>query len=215
MHGMSGREPRSSTTIHRSRTLLSTGLSTLGIITPVSFRMNEMAGRLPMSRDRICYHGGMDVVALQRETRAADEAAKLARARLVSALRSAHASGMSQREIAAHSGRSQAEVNRLLRFHGSSPRARRLRERRKGLAELLASAGLTNVRVFGSVANGNDHDGSDIDLLVTATEPMGLLALSRVELEASKLLGLPVDLLLDHSIRPDLRDRILAEAVAL
>lgn len=157
----------------------------------------------------------MDVVELERETRAADEAARRARARLVSAVRSAYASGMSQREIAAHSGRSQAEVNRLLRFHGTSPRARRLRERRGGLVELLSGAGMTNARVFGSVATGRDHEGSDVDLLVTATEPMGLLALSRVELEASELLGLPVDLLLDNSIRPDLRDRILAEAVAL
>ena len=39
--------------------------------------------------------------------------------------------------------------------------------------------------------------------------------ISFVEQAASALLGVPVDLVLDDAIRPDLRDRILNEAVPL
>jgi len=83
---------------------------------------------------------------------------------------------MSQREIAAHSNRSQPEIRRLLQFHGTSPHARRLRARRDELVGLLAAHGLRNVRVFGSTASGRDTEDSDIDLLVTAEAPLGLLA---------------------------------------
>lgn len=165
--------------------------------------------------DRNCYHGCVDVLELEQEARAADDAAREARARLVSAVRRAHASGLSQREIAAHSGRSQAEINRLLRFHGAGERARQLRANRGALVRLLRGAGLVNVRVFGSVARGQDHEGSDVDILASPRRPIGLLALARLENEASRAVGLPVDLVLDDSIRPDLRARILEEAVPL
>lgn len=157
----------------------------------------------------------VDVAELEQETREADAAMRAARARFVAAVRRARASGMSQREIAAHSNRSQPEIRRLLQFHGTSPHARMLRARRDELVGLLAAHGLTNVRVFGSTASGHDTEDSDIDLLVTAEAPLGLLAQARVELAASELLGVPVDLVLDDAIRPDLRERIMSEAIAL
>ena len=81
--------------------------------------------------------------------------------------------------------------------------------------KLLSDAGLDNVRVFGSVATGTDRDGSDVDLLATPRRPVGLLALARLERDASRTVGMPVDLVLDDAIRPDLRERILDEAVPL
>lgn len=152
---------------------------------------------------------------MERETLESDAQMRAARERFVAAVRAASAAGMSQREIALHSGRSQAEVNRLLRFHGTSPVARRLRARRGELARLLAARGVGGARVFGSVAHGTDDYGSDIDLLVTALVPMGLLARAGLEAEVSELLGAPVDLVFDDSIRPDLRDHIVGEAVPL
>ena len=50
---------------------------------------------------------------------------------------------------------------------------------------------------------------------MTATQPLGLLAQAEIELELEKMLGIPVDLVFDHAIRPDLEDRILCEAVTL
>jgi len=158
----------------------------------------------------------VDVGELERERREADAAMHAARARFVAAVRRARASGMSQRQIAAHSNRGQPEIRRLLQFpRHTSPHARRLRARRGELVGLLAAHGLRNVRLFGSTASGSDTDDSDIDLLVTAAAPLGLLAQARVELAASELLGVPVDLVLDDAIRPDLRERILAAAIAL
>ena len=131
-------------------------------------------------RESICYHECMDVETLERETRAADAAARSARARLVTAVRQASASGMSQREIAAHSNRSQPEIRRLLKFHGTTPNGRRLRANRDTLVALLAASGLHNVRVFGSTARDADRPDSDIDLLVSADAPLGLFAQAQV-----------------------------------
>ncbi|MDO5617884.1 nucleotidyltransferase family protein [Kocuria sp.] len=152
---------------------------------------------------------------LRRAVESADEQIRIGRERLTRSVRDAHRSGLSQRQIAAASNRSQPEIARLLRFRGTSPRSRQLRRHREDLITLLAQHGLTNVRVFGSVATGADTDDSDIDLLVTPARSLGLLAQARVEVDASTLLGLPVDLALDDSLRDDLWERITMEAVQL
>jgi predicted nucleotidyltransferase len=144
-----------------------------------------------------------------------DEAVARARAELVGAVRAAAARGMTQAEIAREIGRSQPEVSRLLRFHGKSPRAMALRRHRDVVRRLVRDAGGSNLRVFGSVATGTDRDGSDIDLLFTMGEPLSLLALGRLERRIAKLVGLPVDLVPESALRPELRDRVLAEAVPL
>lgn len=157
----------------------------------------------------------MDVAELEREAREADAEMQRGRARLVAAVRRAQASGMSQRQIAAHSNRSQPEIARLLRFHGTSPHGRVLRAKREALLAALAEHGIGNVRVFGSTARGTDRPDSDVDLLVVATEPIGLLTQARIQAQVSDLLDIPVDLVFDDAIRPDLATRILTEAVPL
>ncbi len=122
---------------------------------------------------------------------------------------------MTQAEIADEIGRSQPEVSRLLRFHGTSPRARALRRHRSDVRRLVKEAGGTNVRVFGSVATGTDHDDSDVDLLFTMERPLSLLALGRLERRIADLVGLPVDLIPDSALRPEMADRVVAEAVPL
>ena len=71
------------------------------------------------------------------------------------------------------------------------------------------------MRVFGSVATGSDHEGSDIDLLFTMRRPLSLMQLGTLEQRLAELVGVTVDLVPDTAIRPVLRDRILAEAVLL
>ncbi|WP_022868936.1 nucleotidyltransferase domain-containing protein [Schaalia vaccimaxillae] len=153
--------------------------------------------------------------ALKSAARAYDRTVAQARDRLVSEIRRAHESGMTQTQIAKAIGRSQPEVSRLLRFHGTTPIARTLRQARPQVIDVIKKAGGSNIRVFGSVATGTEHEASDIDLLFHPNTPMGLIALARLELELEKLLGRPVDLVSDTSIRPDLEDRILQEAVPL
>lgn len=137
------------------------------------------------------------------------------RAELVRAVRQAYASGMTQSEIAGQIGRSQPEVNRLLHFHGSSPRARALRAHAPQIRARIRAAGGRKVRLFGSTASGKDTPDSDIDLLFEMRNPLSLMELSAIERELSKLVGYRVDLVPESSVRPDLRGRILAEAVPL
>jgi predicted nucleotidyltransferase len=147
--------------------------------------------------------------------RRSDGAVAQARADLVRAVRQAAASGMSQSQIASEIGRSQPEVSRLLHFHGISPLARRLRKHTSEIRRIVANFGGSNVRVFGSVATGLDHEGSDIDLLFTMGVPLSLMQLGALERQLMSILGTEVDLVPDSVLRPEFRDRALAEAVPL
>jgi len=138
-----------------------------------------------------------------------------ARTELVTAVRRAYAQGMKQSEIAVQIGRSQPEVNRLLRFHGSGSRARALRDQSARVRAAVKEAGGARVRVFGSTADGTDRPDSDVDLLFDMRKPLSLMQLSTLEHELSRLIGARVDLVPESSIRPDLRERILQQAVPL
>lgn len=70
------------------------------------------------------------------------------------------------------------------------------------------------VRLFGSVARGEDHPGSDIDLLVDFDAESSLFDLIRLTRELEELLGLPVEVVSTGGLKK--RDtRILTEAVDL
>ncbi len=147
--------------------------------------------------------------------RRADDATLSARSELVRAVRRASSEGMTQTQIAQQIGRSQPEVSRLLRFHGTSPLARRLRSNADRIRQIVAEAHGGQVRVFGSVATGQDRCDSDVDLLFRMGQPLSLMELGALERRLEDAIGAPVDLLPDTAIRPDLRERVLAEAVAL
>jgi len=70
-----------------------------------------------------------------------------------------------------------------------------------------------NPRVFGSVASGDDHDGSDIDILVDPAPDMTLLDLGAIRYELRALLGVDVDVLTPKSLPLKFRQRVLSEAV--
>jgi predicted nucleotidyltransferase len=152
---------------------------------------------------------------LAEVARRADEAVAQARADLVRSVRQASAEGLTQAMIAKEIGRSQPEVSRLLRFHGASPLGRRLRRHAREIRRLVADAGGSRVRVFGSVATGRDHEGSDVDLLFDMGTPLSLMELGALESRIAQLVDAPVDLVPSGALRPDLREWVLAEAVLL
>jgi predicted nucleotidyltransferase len=90
---------------------------------------------------------------------------------------------------------------------------RRLRRRRRAVVELAALRGARNVRVFGSVARGEDTPHSDVDLLVDLDGGVGLVALAALERELSDLLGAPVDVVPADTLKAQIRDEVLAEAI--
>lgn len=87
--------------------------------------------------------------------------------------------------------------------------------RRDEILQIAATHGARNVRVFGSVARGEDRSDSDVDLLVEMADDRSLLDLVGLEQDLEELLGRHVDVLTDAAIHPALRSRIIAEARAL
>lgn len=79
---------------------------------------------------------------------------------------------------------------------------------------IAARHGAQQVRVFGSVARGEDRYDSDIDLLVTVRPGVGLFDLVEMQDELEAVLGVTVDVVSDGGLKPRDAD-ILAEAVAV
>lgn len=96
-----------------------------------------------------------------------------------------------------------------------TPLGRRLRQRRKAIIETAARRRAHNVRVFGSVARGEDTVASDLDLLVDLEPGVGLLALGELEHELTDLLGVKVDLVPASMLKPRMRDEAISEAIPL
>lgn len=89
-----------------------------------------------------------------------------------------------------------------------------LREHAESLKELAAGLGVTNIRVFGSTARGEDHHGSDVDLLVDLVPNDVPFRIGVFKGEAEDLLGFGVDVVVDRAGRPEL-EHIRATAVSL
>lgn len=90
-----------------------------------------------------------------------------------------------------------------------------LEGKRREILHIARRHGVTRVRVFGSAARGEPGKESDVDLLIEVGGnpppwfPGGLVA----ELEA--LLERRVDVVEAESLRPEMRSRVMDEAVTL
>jgi predicted nucleotidyltransferase len=83
------------------------------------------------------------------------------------------------------------------------------------LPDLRRRYPLRSVSVFGSYARGEQHEGSDLDLLIELGEDIDLLGYAGLQIELSDALGVPVDLVEREALRPRLAVNVLAEAVPL
>lgn len=92
---------------------------------------------------------------------------------------------------------------------------RRLRRHRRAIIEIAGRRGARDVRVFGSVARGEDTESSDVDLLVDLDEGVGVVSLAGLRRELAEVLGVQVDVVPDVALKPGIRDEVLAEAIAL
>ena len=86
---------------------------------------------------------------------------------------------------------------------------------RAPLMRALEKLGASNIRLFGSLARGDERAESDIDVLVDVGPEVGLFALGQMRSEAERILGANVDIVPANSLKPDVLDRVLAEAVPL
>jgi predicted nucleotidyltransferase len=92
---------------------------------------------------------------------------------------------------------------------------RTLAERRAQILRLAEQHRTSQVRVFGSVARGDNTDSSDVDFLVTTCPGCSLLDLGGLLEDLQDLLRCKVDLVTEDGLKPRLRDRVLREAISL
>jgi predicted nucleotidyltransferase len=90
-----------------------------------------------------------------------------------------------------------------------------LRSRREAILTLAANRGMKNVRVFGSVARGDDRPDSDIDFLVDVEPGRSLLDLAGWVVDLEENLHTKVDVVTARSVSPYMRTAVLKEAVLL
>ncbi|MFO7683826.1 MAG: nucleotidyltransferase family protein [Chloroflexota bacterium] len=90
-----------------------------------------------------------------------------------------------------------------------------LSENRQEILALAQQYGAKNVRVFGSVARGEDDEQSDIDFLVEMEPTRSLFDLGGFMMSLQELLGRPVDVVTEDGLKMRIRERVLQEAVAL
>ncbi|MHB8595116.1 MAG: helix-turn-helix domain-containing protein [Acidimicrobiales bacterium] len=96
-----------------------------------------------------------------------------------------------------------------------TPLGRRIRQRRVVLLATAARHGASNLRVFGSVARGEDRLDSDVDLVADLAPGTGLFEFGALESELARVLGKKVDLVPSDGLRPAVKAEVDAEAIPL
>ncbi|MCL4455235.1 MAG: nucleotidyltransferase family protein [Deinococcus sp.] len=76
----------------------------------------------------------------------------------------------------------------------------------------LEQLGVTTIWIFGSAARDKTRPDSDVDILVKPSRPLGLEFFGLQD-KLEEWLGCKVDLGRPDSLRPWLKERVLAEAV--
>ena len=90
-----------------------------------------------------------------------------------------------------------------------------IRAKREEILRFAAEHGAFNVRVFGSVARGDERGDSDVDFLVDMEPGRSLLDLGGLLMDLQDLLGRKVGVVTEKALHWYIRDRVLKEAVAV
>jgi uncharacterized protein len=96
----------------------------------------------------------------------------------------------------------------------AGPIGRKLEAHEERLKLILRRHGASRPRVVGSVARGDDQEGSDVDLMVEMHDP-DYVGLEQLRSELEDELGVRVDLAVEGLLRDDIRERMHREAVLL
>lgn len=154
-------------------------------------------------------------------------------------------SGLTQAELASRAGTSQAAIaryeadrvspsvstlERVLRAAGeelllssargnqtdlSSKKAQLVRRHKLEITNLARTHGARNIRLFGSVARGEDTSKSDIDFLVSTPDENALSIAISLQAALESLLECKVDVSPESILKPSVRKAALKEAVAI
>lgn len=90
-----------------------------------------------------------------------------------------------------------------------------LRVHREAVRRVVESHRARNARVFGSVARGDDAEGSDVDILIDPTPDTTLFDIGAIRHELQRLLGVPVDVVTPRALPDKFRASVIANAVVV
>jgi hypothetical protein len=90
-----------------------------------------------------------------------------------------------------------------------------LKIKRSEILGIAKKYGARNIRLFGSIARGEDDEASDVDLLVEMEHGRSLFDMGGMLMELEALLGRKVDIVTERGLKKRIRDRVLNEAVQL
>lgn len=85
-------------------------------------------------------------------------------------------------------------------------------DKRDAILALAAKHGASNVRVFGSVAEGKADEASDVDFLVDMEPGRSLLDLGGLLMDLQDLLGREVDLVTEPALHWYIREKVIHQA---
>jgi hypothetical protein len=87
-----------------------------------------------------------------------------------------------------------------------------IQDKKEQILALASRHGASNVRIFGSVANGTADENSDIDFLVDLEKGRSLFDLGGLLMDLQKLFNRKVDVVTENSLHWYIKKRILNEA---
>ena len=87
-----------------------------------------------------------------------------------------------------------------------------IQDKKEQILALAAKHGASNIRVFGSVANGTADPDSDVDFLVDLEPDRSLFDLGGLLMDLQKLLNRNVDVVTENGLHWYIKNRILSEA---
>ncbi|TKJ37192.1 MAG: nucleotidyltransferase [Planctomycetes bacterium B3_Pla] len=93
--------------------------------------------------------------------------------------------------------------------------AETVQNKKEQILALAAKHGASNIRVFGSVANGTAGEGSDVDFLVDMEKGRSLFDLGGLLMDLQRLLDRKVDVVTEKGLRKRIRQTVLSQAIKL
>lgn len=95
------------------------------------------------------------------------------------------------------------------------PLREKIQQQREEIIQVAGRHRAVNIRLFGSVARGDENEASDIDMLVDFLPGASLLDQVALIHDLSDKLQRKVDVVSTRALNPHLREDILKEAVQL
>lgn len=82
-------------------------------------------------------------------------------------------------------------------------------------SRIFEQHGIIRASVFGSVARGEDKEGSDVDLLIEPKRPYGLVQAVSLKRGLEAVLNKPVDVVEYGTIKPSIEKNILKDQTVI